>query len=291
MEKHLLVTVSEQKSTMYGIKFVGHFFSKKEGMKLTLFYTAPRPPAVWAGERTIENLALTEQRYEEIESKGQQALETAQKELGRLGFKQERIITKLRFRKVSKVADIINEGAEGLYDAVVLGRRGLSWLEEALDESITRGLMEKKWNFPIWLCRRPDLERKNVLLCVDGSEAAYRIVDHVGFILGQEEGQGVTLFLVKKKGKIAAENTESILSKSRDQLVSNGFPANLIKTKVVEGGSVRKAILDEAEQGRYAAVAVGRTGAGQGLLEKIFMGSVSDTLFRELERAALWVCH
>ena len=54
---------------------------------------------------------------------------------------------------------------------------------------------------------------------------------------------------------------------------------------------VRKAILDEAEQGRYAAVAVGRTGAGQGLLEKIFMGSVSDTLFRELERAALWVCH
>ena len=39
-------------------------------MKLTLFYTAPRPTAVWEGKRTIDSLSLTEQKYEEIEAKG-----------------------------------------------------------------------------------------------------------------------------------------------------------------------------------------------------------------------------
>ena len=206
----------------------------------------------------------------------------------KLGFKHEQVGTKFQVRQRSKVLDIIQEGEKGLYDAVLLGRRGLSWLEAAFDESVTKELVEKRCNFPIWICRRPDLERKNVLLCVDGSEAAYRIADHVGFILAEEKDQKVTLFVVKKPG--AKEGADSILSKSREQLFGNGFPAEMAKTKVVESGNVTKAILREAEQGKYAAVAIGRTGRGRGRMKKIFMGSVGDTLFHDLERAALWTC-
>ena len=55
-ERHLLVTVSEQQSALYGVQFVGHFFSNKEGLKITLFYTAPKPPVLWEGERTRESV-------------------------------------------------------------------------------------------------------------------------------------------------------------------------------------------------------------------------------------------
>lgn len=291
VEKHLLLTVGEQQSAMHGIRFLGRFFSNKEGIKFTLFYTAPRPPAVWEGERTAESAVQAEQQARKIEARGRKALDSAGKELTSLGFEPENIATQIKARRFSKIMDIIQEGEEGLYDAVVLGRRGLSWLEEAFDESVSKGLLEQKVTFPIWLCRRPELKRKDVLVCVDGSDAAHRIVDHVGFILGQERKHEVTLLYVRKATGRSGEKYEAILSKCKEELLSHGLSEEMIRVKVVESGSPAKAILKEAEQGKFAAVAVGRTGKGQRLLEKFFLGSVSFKLFRELERSALWVCY
>jgi len=291
VEKHLLLTVSEQQSAMHGIRFLDRFFSNKEGVKFTLFYAAPRPPLVWEGERSRQSAVQAEQQARQIEARGRKALEAAKKELARLGFDPENVATKLQARRFSKIMDIIHEGEDGLYDAVVLGRRGLSWLEEAFDESVTKGLLEQKVTFPIWLCRRPDLKRKNVLVCVDGSDAAHRIADHVGFILGQEKKHEVTLLYVRKASERSGERGEMILSKCKEDLLNNGLSEEMTRFKVVEAGSPAKAILKEAEQGQFAAVAVGRTGKGQRLLEKFFLGSVSFRLFRELERSALWVCY
>lgn len=289
MEKHFLVTVSEKKSASYGVRFMGHIFSNKDEAKVTLFYTAPRTQAVWAGERTHESMTESERQTRQYEVKGRDALETAKKELIKLGFKQDRIATKFQVRRFSKVEDIIQEGAKGNYDAVILGRRGLSLLEAAFDESVTKELFEEKIDFPIWLCRMTDVERKNVLVCVDGSEPSLRIADHVGFILGEEKSQEVTLLVVKRPGGKLKESPETILYKSKEILLNNGFPSEMAKTKVIDARNAFDTILKEAEQGKFAAVALGRTGAGQGLLKGIFMGSVSNYLFRELKGAALWV--
>ena len=95
----------------------------------------------------------------------------------------------------------------------------------------------------------------------------------------------------REKSDTGRENVESILGKSREHLMNKEIPEEMIKTKIVEVGNVTKTINREANQGQYAAVAVGRTGAGQGLLKSIFMGSVTDTLFRVIEKASLWICH
>ena len=233
----------------------------------------------------------SEMLAKQYEAQGLKALDMAKKELVKEGFKPEQIDIKLQVCRNSRVMDIIQESEKGLYDALVLGRRGQSWLMEALDESVSEGLLEKKINIPIWMCHRPDPERKDILVCVDGSDASYRMADHVGFILGQEKDQRVTFLMVSKKGATMTESSESVLSKSMEHLLNNGFPPEMTKTRVVEAENAAKAIIREADQGRFAAVAAGRTGAGQGLLERIFMGSVSTTLLRELERTALWICH
>jgi len=291
MEKHFLVTVSEQMSTLYGVRFVGNFFMNKEKKKITLFYTTPKTSAIWKGERTVEGLVEWESQARDYEAKGKKALESAKKELVRLGFKNDSIATKLQMRRHSKVMEIIQEGEKGLYDALVLGRRGLTWLEEAFDDSVSKELLEKKVNFPIWICRKPDPARKNILVCVDGSDAAYRMVDHVGFIMSQETKQEVTLLTIRKKGAKVSDDSENILSKSREYLKRNGFPVEMVRDKVVESNQPAEAILKEAKQGHFGAVAVGRTGAGRGFIKKAFIGSVSDKLFRELEGAVLWICY
>jgi nucleotide-binding universal stress UspA family protein len=291
MERHLLVTVSEQMSALHGVRYLGHFFSNKEELKITLFYTAPRSPAVWDEERTHSSAREAEQQARQHKAKGLKALEDAKRVLCQLGFRQEQIGTKFKIRQLSKVMDIIQEGEAGLYDAVVLGRRGLSWLEEAFDESVTKGVLQKRVNFPLWICRMSRLEHKDVLACVDGSDAAYRMVDHVGFILAPEKMHAVTLLAVKKPDGISRDRIEDILTRSLEILLNNGFPEGNIKTRVVEASSVSKAILRQTRQDKYCTVALGRTGVDRGLLKSLFMGSVSETVFRGLEEAALWISH
>jgi len=283
MERHLLVTLSERQDGLFGVRFVGNFFAEKGSMKITLLYTTPRAPSLW------ESDLHTDSQARKSETTGRQALETAKAHLLKNGFEPDQVITKLQGRRVSKVMEIIQEGAKGLYDAVVLGRRGLSWLEQAFDESVTKGLLEEACTFPIWVCRRPDMDRRHVLACVDGSAASDRMVDHIAHILHQENGQSVTVIGVGKEGRINDKDTGTILSKSREMLINRGFSSERIHLKGIEEGSASKAILKEADEGRFAAVAVGRTGTGQGLLKKIFVGSVSQALFQQLQGAALWL--
>lgn len=291
MEKHLLVTVSEDKRALHGARFVGHLFRNKERLKITLFYTAPRAPHLWEGERSSESVALQRDQARVYEAKGRNAINAAKAEFHALGFKDDQLDFKLLVRKYSKVMDIIQEAQQGLYDAAVLGRRGLSWLEEAFEESVTKGLLEQGASIPLWICRKTDPDRRHVLVCLDGSDPAYRIVDHVGFILKEEPEHHVTLLTVAGKGMPEGKDPEMIQDRARKLLADSGWPDERVRSMILESGSVVKTIAKETEAGRYAAVATGRTGTGQGFLGKIFMGSVSWGLFRELGGggAALWI--
>jgi nucleotide-binding universal stress UspA family protein len=290
MDKHLLVTVSEHASVLYGLRFVERFFTDKGGLRLTLFYTAPRPPALFEEKRTHETSGEIERQARQIEARGQKALTSAKGLLVRMGFSENQIDTKLRVRFRSKVADIIREAEEGLYDALVLGRRGLSLLEEAFDDSTSHGILQEKITFPLWLCRRPAGEGRGILVCVDGSEAAYRMVDHVGFVAARDTAQEVTLLQVVGPAAGREREEAAVMDRCREHLRRNGFPLERTRRRVVTSSDVTRSILREAEEGRFAAVAAGRTGTGRGFLRRVFMGSVSDTLFRKLDKAALWIC-
>jgi nucleotide-binding universal stress UspA family protein len=229
-----------------------------------------------------------EEQSQQIERKGRTALGRAKSRLVENGFRPENIELKLVFRQNTKALDIIQEAEKGLYDAVVLGRRGLSRLEEAiLQESVTKSLLCEETVAPMWICREPETGRKNVLVCVDGSEPSYRMVDHVGFILSRARGHHVTLLRIAP----SEDDGESrkIFGQSRRILEENGYPLDQVREKTVNGKNVPQAILSEVEDGKYAVVAVGRSGTGGCSLRSVFLGSVSYTLFRETRKAVLWV--
>ncbi len=283
MERHLLVTVSEKHDNLYGVRFLGDFFSQKEGIKITLLYLTPKLPGRF--EADME----TELRAKKSEAVGRKALHAAKSELLKVGFDENLILTRLRTRRLSKVNEIIQEGSEGKYDAVVLGRRGLSRLEMPFNESVTGELFKQEWGFPLWICRKPDSGRKHVLACVDGSDASDRMVDHVGFILGRAVHQEVTLLTVSAKGAVGDNDADEILFKSKEALMEEGISGDRIHFQVIPEADAGKAIIREATVKRFASVAVGRSGRVMGFLKKVFVGSVSRTLFQELEGAALWL--
>lgn len=284
MEKHLLVTVSEEKSWLQGIGFVAGFLDNREELRVTLFFTAPRPPEVWADEMNRENLEQLELKEKQFAARGTCALARARKILISQGFDPEKVGTKLVLRQQSTFEDIVNEGRAGLYDAIVLGRRGADWMDKLYGGSVSQSMLDQDSDCPLWICRNCEQGRKNVLLCVDGSKPSLRMADHVGFMLSGQD-QRVVIFGVE--GSDADENARNI-ELAKGLVMESGVSAERVEVRTGKG-NVAKAILSEADKGRYAVVAMGRVGAGRGLLPKMLMGSVSLHVFNKLENAALWV--
>jgi nucleotide-binding universal stress UspA family protein len=288
MNKHLLVTISEDPSAHYGLRFVCAFFKHKDDVRLTLFNTAPQPPAVWAEEANYETLRQSEEAAEAIIQSGKRAMAAARGIFVLGGFNPAQVDDKIVSRNFSRIQDIVREGETGMYDAVVFGRRGMLRLENFLDKSTSEEMLHARFAFPLWLCRDVEYDRKGVLLCVDDSEPSRRMADHVGFILQGEPEHPVTILRVLRRSD-TQQNTEGLFSAAIDVLEENGFPSRLIKTRLMQSDNVAQAILNEAKRGRYTAVAVGRSDRHKGVLSQLFSGSVTMALFRRLTGAALWV--
>ncbi|MBU1002204.1 MAG: universal stress protein [Proteobacteria bacterium] len=290
MDKHLLVTLSTDMSALHGVRFVSNFFSSPEHIRVTFFYTDadPKSEVAEAGGQVLLELSCD---IDPAQSPVGGALEKARQLLCGRGFGAGRMDAKIVFKRYSKIMDIILESEKGLYDALVLGHRGLTRLEEAFGSSVSRGVLEKHVGAPLWICREVEEGRKNVLLCVDGSSSSLSMADHVGFMLESEPGHEVTLMtVIPKDGDEGQRQANKALEASMAALLENNISEERISAHIVESRNVAESILAEADAGRYAVVAMGRTGVGQGRFPRLFMGSASDTIYQQLKGAALWVC-
>ncbi|MFZ5426971.1 MAG: universal stress protein [Thermodesulfobacteriota bacterium] len=293
LEKQLLVTISEDINALFGLRYVFGFFGRRDLVRLTLFYVSPRQQGLGGEDRELMSKMPfcppgQEGGFGSGCRKPPHALEEARKWLLDMGFPKDRIELKSAPAKLGTVKDIAAEAERGLYDAVVLGRRGLTWFDEFFEDSITHRLLWESITFPLWVCRNPARNARNVLLCVDGSEQALRIADHVGFILRDEPGHAVTVFHNRALGLPEGERIEDIMSEAAGILRENGIPDERIDFVVKSSKDPAELILKEAAKGQYAAVAVGRTKGRTTAMENIF-GSVSQTLLRKLEGASLWI--
>jgi len=106
MERHLLVTISEKHDHLFGVRFVGNFFTRKDEMKVTLLYLTPKPLGRFEAD------CETELRMKKTEATGRKALNEAKRDFLKLGFNEEQVALKLRSRRLSKVNEIIQAGSE-----------------------------------------------------------------------------------------------------------------------------------------------------------------------------------
>jgi nucleotide-binding universal stress UspA family protein len=287
MERHLLLTVNAYHTHQHASRFVNYFFKGDTNTRLTLFYVAPNPHMnVDLTRDALSNINEADTLAATYKRKGNQALTVAKKLLIDNGFPPDKIETKLQLKHYGTAMDIIQEAEKGYYDAVLLGRRGLSMFEELVDDSISKHILREEINFPLWICKEPEAGRKNVLLCADGSEESLRVADHVGFMLAESDRHEVTLFHVCDKDR---KKVDISFDAARTALIAAGFPPEKIHEKVDRCGNVPQAILDHALANNYAAIAMGTTGAGQKYLKSIFMGSVCMTIFKSLRKVALIV--
>ena len=288
MEKHLLVTVSNEYQTSQSLRFVYNFFSNRADLKLTLFYVVPRKPDWRLDPIDLEANPEAIMHIEEDKAmRGVPAMEKAKEWLYSMGFSKEQVLVKFSQGKLGTVKEIVRESEEGLYDAAVLGRRGLSWFEEMVTDSVSHRILWESLSFPIWICRNPERGRKNVLVCVDGSDECMRVADHAGFMVRHDPEHSITLLHVCTDDRCI--DAEQIFGRALAEVKANGVPDARISVKVLTSANPARTILAEANEGKYAAVAIGRTSHKPSSLEHIF-ATTSLKILRGIEHAALWLC-
>lgn len=284
MQKSLLIAVRDTTSCSQGVRFAGSFFKNHTDLTLTLFYVMTQAMAweslddPWAEKK--DDVAMLPPEIKKV-------FALCSKALGDKGFAEEQIRRVARKKSKDTIQDIIKECKNELYDAVILGKRSTSFVEDILYGNKGHDMLAKDLAAPVWFCRDPDESRQNVLLCVDGSAIGERVADHVGFILQGEEQHSVTLFHVDKGQGVSQEQA---FGEATAVLKSYGIPDERITRASVKSGRVTNAILAMAEQGKFAAIAIGSLGrtAKKGMYDKI-IGSKCQNIFNDIDKAALWI--
>lgn len=275
IKKHFLLAVSRDTTQQYGVRFLGYFFQDKEDVLVDILNVGPASHGAGKGS---------------LKDKGLDFLPDVKQKLVDFGFPEKNIKTDSRQGAISTVSDIAAYGRKGLYDAMILGRRGLSLVESLIQDSVSRKMLDEQCDVPIWICREPERRKKNLLLCVDGSQESLNTADHVGFVMGAAPENRITVLYVKSSGNPG--NEQEIFEKTITQITDNKYPGDRISTLTLDGRNAAEVILNYARENSFAAIAMGRqcqSNSKKGLA-RFFVGSVSGEVLNRLEGASLWIC-
>jgi nucleotide-binding universal stress UspA family protein len=276
MRKRLLLAVTSDYKSLWAVRFVAEFFKNPESLHCSLLH-------ITAMDVPDSHEAVS------IQEKGEETLRKTTAFLSKRGVPGENISPILKFQEFSTATDIVNEGIAGGFDAVVMGRRGLTRFEELFEKSTVSKLMEERLRIPVWICRKPAPSTRNVLLCVDGSQQSMRAAEHAARIVADQPRHLISILHIHDLDKEKPSDPDSIIDQTRAVLQSAGIPDKRIREVVEHGSNPARAILEKAKKDKYAAVAMGRTGADKAPLLDIFMGSASTKVLRSLTGAAAWL--
>lgn len=205
-------------------------------------------------------------------------------------FSEDAVNIKIQAKKMGIARDIIYESYND-YDGVVVGRWGMSLLQDFLWGSIANKLLGRLTHVPLCVVgETPQIGK--ILVAIDASEGAMRAVDYVGTMVNSADWE-ITLFhavrvLDREELHKAEKSMESVFEEAASHLEETGVNRNRITTRMAAGVSSRAgAILEEALKGGYGTIVVGRRGLSD--VEEFIMGRVSNKVVHMAHEIAVWV--
>jgi nucleotide-binding universal stress UspA family protein len=303
MQKHIVIAVDNSVHSKASVHYAAALSQKIGTLDVMLVHIEPILSDYLHEARNLSAMRVLKEKNR---AKAMELLTSFKDTMVRKGMPEGRIQLKTLSRKRGIAEDLLTFAQEGQYDAILTGRRGVSYLKNLMMGSVTANLLTHSKIVPIWVVDGETASQK-FLVAVDGSENALRTVDHLSFMLGGVPGVEIVFFHVKPRLKDYCEinfddhppsDIEQIFMDTQQKCIDEfygkaialldnaGFQKEQIQFKVVNNNLlVGKAILDEAQNGGYGTIIIGR----HGLAKTVFSGSVSRYVVNKATNCALWV--
>jgi nucleotide-binding universal stress UspA family protein len=308
MEKKILLAVDDSIHSRRTLDYAARMRSIIPQLTVTLFHVQPCISQFLLEEakRSLPAQAELKKLIFKNGEAAQELLSRYKDTLVRAGMPQEAVQMATSPRHLGLAKDILDYAQHSLFDAVLVGRRGISGLQQMVMGSVTSSLIENSRVIPIWLVDG-EVRSARFMAAVDGSESALRAVDHLAFMLSGPCAAKVHFFHVTPKlrdyceidfNQTQSAELERIIVKGDKRCMDDFFPAAL--KKLHDAGiheeqieyqtvsslvNVGEAIVKAAREGDVGTLVIGR----RGLNTSFFSGSVSGYLSQKLTHAALWV--
>jgi nucleotide-binding universal stress UspA family protein len=212
----------------------------------------------------------------------------------------------LQEQEVGIARDIIAEAKRG-YDAVVIGRRGLSKMEGGfLLGSVCTKIVSGVRDVPVWVVGGK-IEASRVLLAVDASENSQKAVHYLGSFARHTTAKVTLCHVVRQLSLTQGTNliprneerehkwlvkltrdAESMLREYGDRLERAGLaPARITIKCTTESASRSADILKEARVGSYGTIVLGRRGLSR--VRQFITGRVTNKALAQADGLAVWL--
>jgi nucleotide-binding universal stress UspA family protein len=307
MQKKILLAVDDSIYSKYAIVYAAKMASITSQLNFTLFHVLPTISQYLVEEAKIDFQAKVElgKIMRKNQEKALQFLRNYKEQLSSMGIKEERIDIIAQPKMLGMARDILEHAQKGLYDAICIGRRGLTRLQATFSGSVTNKLLQHSQFIPVWVVGG-EVKSTNVMAAVDGSESSLRAVDHLCFMLMDNPEINITIFHVAAKigdyceidfndtggelEKLVIEGdkrcVQSFYTHAFKKFKDAGIGEDRILIKEVKPRmNVGKAIINELKKGNYGTVVLGR----RGISRSFFMGKVSEYVIGKIENCTLWL--
>jgi nucleotide-binding universal stress UspA family protein len=307
VQKKILLAVDDSMHSMNALKYTARLSPLIKESTYTLFHVQPIISQFLLDEAKTDFKAKAEldKLIRKNTEYAKRTLEKYKEQMVRMGIADKCVDVATQPRLLGLVKDILDHADKGRYDAIVVGRRGLSRVQKAFMGSVTAKLVEHSTRVPVWVIDGTVTSTK-FIVAVDGSEASLRAVDYLSFMIGENPQITLTLFHVlasvrhyfeMKFGKKEAD-IEQVIAQSDKRQIDDffiqahqkfreaGVQDKQIEVKVAKRtANVGKAIVEEAKKGDYGTVVIGRRGTSKAF----FMGSVSRYVVDNSSSRAFWL--
>ena len=306
--KKLLIAVDGSDQAMKAVAYTSRMVPA-DSSEVTLFHVDPQiPESLWDMEQTPEwRTKLAPLRAWEIQQTRNMAdfMESGKKLFLEAGFPEDAITLKARPKKVGIARDIIAEFAKG-YDAIVVGRIGVSAVQEILMGGTANKLINNIHHAPVVLVGgEPSTDR--VLMGFDGSEGSLKAVRRVGSLLGAGTKEVVICNVIRglniiygrygfifddvKESEWISDHKSWIAPKitmAEESLYEIGYSKEKVSHMYLTDASSRAAsLVEEARRAGFGSIVMGRRGLS--IVEEFIMGRVSKKVVQLATDRAVWV--
>ncbi len=308
MEKKLLIAVDGSVYSSNILHYLEKLFAGLADFRFHLLSVVTCNPSEaaskWFDEMELLNALSREEqkRYAAAKRYLHKTVDT----LGRNGIAPDQVTTEVKISTTNPAAEVLNCARKGMFDALVIGRRGVSKIEELIMGSVSGAMLEKCRDVPVWIVDGR-IDSRKFLVPVDGSHFTLRAVDHLCFMLKDNPHAEVTLFHSKamfaQKQDLNIENCCRFLPRDwcqahcnhadiyflapRQMLINSGMPPERIHRHETKKGMypsrqiVRQALIDD-----FGTIVMGRRDKEN---VKGVYGSVTAKVVAMSVNTAVWI--
>lgn len=310
--RRVLVATDGSENALRSVAYVSNLYGGHSDLEVTLLHIYPTVPHIYMEEQHDPLIRKQFNRWKKKrEEEAGRYIDEASQVLLKSGLGEQQIKAKHGDQVVGVARDIIREADAGKYDSIVIGKKGLSRIEEFFFGSITNKLVEISMDHPIWIVEG-SINSKKVLISLDETDNAIDLAKYAGKMLHNIEGVEILLyhFCPSISGQLAEEEVEEFreiekryverkkermagfFDETKKLLIDSGIEDKAVDTRFhfeasVSDKKVSKTLLSEVKKGKFGTIVMGRKGSTKA--REFSLGSVSMRTLSEARNCAVWI--